>query len=283
VRSRVEIVADVADDGTTALARLHADGALAVRRTGPATVHLVGTAAGPLGGDVVEVEVAVRTGALLTVEGVAATIALPGPGHVPATWTLTADVGAGARLVCAPQPLVVCAGARLRTRTAVTLAGDASLDLVEQVVLGRFAEPGGDWTGRIAADVDGAPVLRQSQSAALLTAGPRRPGDAAPRAIVSRLLLGAWVGETTPAVRGDAVACPLAAAGVLLTSLGPDLGTGLRSLDGVRPPGLSGLRPGEESGSLRAPSSSARVSPAASPAGTSPAGGSDSTAAPAGR
>ena len=42
------------------------------------------------------------------------------------------DVGAGARLVCRPQPLVVCAGARLRTRTEVTLAGGASLDLAEQ-------------------------------------------------------------------------------------------------------------------------------------------------------
>ena len=266
MRSRVEIVADVADDGTTVLARLHADGALAVRRTGPARVHLVGTAAGPLDGDVVDVHVVVRAGALLTVEGVAATIALPGLGHVPATWALAADVGAGARLVCAPQPLVVCAGARLRTRTAVTLAADASLDLVEQVVLGRFGEPGGDWTGRIVADVDGVPVLRQSQSAGLLTAGPRRAGDSAPRAIVSRLLFGAAVGQATPAVCGDAVACPLAAGGMLLTALGPDLRRALRGLDGVREP-----------------SSPARVSPAASRAGTSPAAGSGSTAAPAGR
>jgi len=236
MRSRVELVADVADDGTTLLARLHADGALAVRRTGPATVHLVGTAAGPLDGDVVEVDVSVRAGALLTVEGVAATIALPGPGHVPATWTLTADVGAGARLVCAPQPLVVCAGARLRTRTAATLAGDASLDLVEQVVLGRFGEPGGDWTGVLVADVDGAPVLRQSQSGTLIVAGPRRAGDAAPRAVVSRLLLGASGGETMLGVCGAAVACPLAAGGTLLTAVGPDLGTALRDLNAVRSP-----------------------------------------------
>jgi urease accessory protein len=233
MRSRVELVAEVADDGTTRLARLSADGALAVRRTGPSTVHLVGAAAGPLDGDVVEVDVAVRAGALLAVGSVAATIALPGLGHAPATWTLTAEVSAGARLVCAPQPLVVCAGARLRTWTAVRLAGDASLDLVEQVVLGRFGEPGGEWTGRMVADVDGAPVLRQSQSAALLSAGPRRAGDAAPRAIVSRLLVGAGVGEATPAVCGDAVACPLAAGGILLTALGPDLGTGLRGLDAV--------------------------------------------------
>jgi urease accessory protein len=230
MRSRVEIVADVADDGTPLFARLCADGALAVRRTGPARVHLVGTAAGPLDGDVVEVDVAVRAGALLTVEGVAATIALPGIGQVPATWTVTADVAAGGGLVCVPQPLVVCAGARLLTRMSVTLAGDASLDLVEQVVLGRFGEPGGDWTGRILADVDGAPVLRQSQSAALLTAGPQRAGDAAPRAIVSRLLFGAGFGEAAPAVHGDAVACPLAAGGLLLTALGPDLGTALRDL-----------------------------------------------------
>ena len=233
MRSRVELVADVADDGTTLLGRLRADGALAVRRTGPSTVHLVGTAAGPLNGDVVELDVVVRARARLTVQAVAATIALPGTGQHPATWAMRADVGHGARLVCAPQPLVVCAGARLRTRTEVTLGGEASLDLVEQVVLGRFGEAGGDWTGRLVADVEGAAVLRQSQSSAVLTAGPRRSGDAAPRALVSRLLLGAGGGVSTPTVDGDAVACPLAAGGVLLTAVGPDLGAALRDLDAV--------------------------------------------------
>lgn len=235
MRSRVEVVADVEDDGTPVLARLRADGALAVRRTGPSTVHLVGTAAGPLDGDVVELDLVVRAGARLDVEGVAATIALPGPGDLAATWDVTADVADGATLRCAPQPLVVCAGARLRTGTTVSLAPTASLDLVEQVVLGRYREPGGTWSGRLVADVDGAPALRQTQSSALLAAGPALPGAAAARSVVSRLLLGPDVPAAAAATSGDAVVCPLAAGGALLTAYGADLATALRHLDDVWP------------------------------------------------
>ena len=235
MRSRVEVVADVTDDGTPVLVRLHAQGALAVRRTGPATVHLVGTAAGPLGGDVVEIDLVVRAGARLEVEGVAATVALPGAAGDAATWDVTADVADGATLRCAPQPLVVSRGARLRTTTRLALAPTAAADVVEQVVLGRHGEEGGTWSGRLVADVGGAPAVRQTQSSRLLAAGSYPPGGTAPRALVSRLLLGAGTTAAGPAWSGRAVACPLAAGGTLLTAYGPDLGSALRDLAAAWP------------------------------------------------
>lgn len=233
MRSRVEVVSEVTDDGTPVLVRLHADGALAVRRTGPATVHLVGTAAGPLGGDVVEIDLVVRAGARLEVEGVAATVALPGAAGDGATWVVTADVADGADLRCAPQPLVVSRGAVLRTTTRLALAPTARADVVEQIVLGRHGEPGGTWSGRLVADVGGVPVVRQTQSSHLLAAGPYPPGAGPPRALVSRLLLGG-APVAGPATSGAAVLCPLAAGGTLLTAYAADLGTALRDLTDVR-------------------------------------------------
>jgi len=163
VRSRVEIVAELSASGTTALVRLRAEGQLAVRATGPGRVHLVGTAAGPLGGDELEVLVRVGAGAHLAVHGVAASLALPGAGGSPARALTRLDVGDGASLHYAPGPLVVCRGARLRTSTVIALAGSGRADVTEQVVLGRFGEPGGDWTGRVVADRDGHPLLRTTQ------------------------------------------------------------------------------------------------------------------------
>ena len=49
-----------------------ATGQLAVRRTGPHTVHLLAAAAGPLGGDTAAVVLRVEAGARLAVRSVAA-------------------------------------------------------------------------------------------------------------------------------------------------------------------------------------------------------------------
>jgi urease accessory protein len=224
VHSRVEIVADVAADGGTVLTRLHAVGQLGVRRTAPGTVHLIGTAAGPLGGDVVEVDVRVRAGARLSVRGVAATLALPGRCGDWATSGLHLLVEDGAVLDHRPAPLVVCRGARLHSRTRVDLRGSAIADVTEQVVLGRHGESGGEWTGQLIVQRDGVPVLRSTQRSDLLRAGPTAPGARPTRAVLTRL----WTGgdrEPRAGVRGSAVACPLVAGGLLVTAVGPDLST----------------------------------------------------------
>jgi len=254
VRSRVEIVADVTDTGRPVLVRMRGEGQLAVRATGPGRVHLVGTAAGPLGGDVVEISVQVRAGARLEVHGVAATIALPARTGDESLTCLVLAVADGGHLVCVPPPLVVCRGARVRARTAVVLAGTGGIDLLEQVLLGRHGEPGGDWSARLVADRDGLPLVRTTQTSQLVATAllppPERPDGRAVRAVVTRLQAGPEAGGTTsggttsggttsqagtagPATHGGAVRCALPGGARLVTALGPDLTAALADADAV--------------------------------------------------
>jgi urease accessory protein len=211
VRTTVELVAEQRA-GATVLPVVRAGGHFAVRRTGPGRVHLIGTAAGPLGGDEIDVVVRIGPGARLSVRGAAATIVLPSAHEAASTIRIRADVADGGHLDLAPQPTIVCAGADLTTHTTITLAGDARVRLLEEVVLGRSGEPGGTWRGRTSVTRDGVPLLRHTLRSELLGT----------RAIVSAV-------DVTPdvpagaATHGDAVRMPLAAGGCLITALGADL------------------------------------------------------------
>ena len=213
--------------------------ALAVRRTTPegtgtgadgaAHVHLVGTAAGPMGGDVVEVRLVVGPGARLEVAAVAATVVLPSRAEARAELRLEADVAPGGLLVCAMPPVVVTGRAGLAATTRVRRVGDGQVRLVEHVRLGRHGEPGGWWQGRLDVTRDGVAVLRQTTTlGAVPDDGIRelrsdldtrpRPGDAA--------------GSGAPTAVEDAdpwtVRLEPAAGGRLVVTLGPGDGEGPR-------------------------------------------------------
>ncbi|RZU48987.1 UreD urease accessory protein [Krasilnikovia cinnamomea] len=99
MRAAARIVAEADGRGGTRLSVLRGEPPLLLRRTGaaggPATVHLVGGAAGPLGGDDLRLDVEVGPGAWLEVRSVAATLALPGPpdGSVAAALALPGPSG----------------------------------------------------------------------------------------------------------------------------------------------------------------------------------------------
>jgi hypothetical protein len=135
-----------------------------------------------------------------------------------------------------PGPLIVCRGARVRTRTDLVLAGTGEAEVDEQVVLGRHGEPGGEWIGRLVAERDGRPVVRTTQGSATLATATVPPDDRPARALLTRL-------RTAPggaaATTGGAVCCPLAAGGVLVTSFGADLGGALRDADRLTTSGVS--------------------------------------------
>jgi urease accessory protein len=214
VRSRIDVVAELRAGRTVVTScRESADrgaGHFAGRLTGAGVVHLVGTAAGPLGGDEAVISVRVGAGARLTLRSAGATIVQPSTWAPDSRLRLELRVDDGGRLDVAMEPTVVCAAAVHQARTVVELAGSGQVRLLEQVLLGRSGEPGGEWSGRLVVDRDGQPVLRHTLRSGLLG-----------RRVVSTLLDTGVDGE--PATSGSAVAMPLAAGGLLVTATGADL------------------------------------------------------------
>lgn len=203
MRTAVEIVARAGPGGRTVVPVLRASGALAARLTGVGTVHLVGTAAGPLGGDTITIAIRVEAGARLRVRSAAAAVVLPSTLDTPSATTTALEV-AGA-LDLALEPTVVTARAAHTATTSARLTGDAELRLTERVVLGRSGEGPGRWTGTVRIERDGRPVLHTTQELGPGGAGWVLPF--APRAYATELVLD---GSTVdPVVGADAVRLPL--------------------------------------------------------------------------
>ncbi|RDI55716.1 urease accessory protein UreD [Nocardia mexicana] len=199
-----------------ALPHIHATGGLSARCTGPATVHLIGTAATPLGGDELDIAIVVEPGARLSVRSVAATIALPGlrTRKSVAHWHL--EVGSGAELDFDPEPTVVAGGAEHETITTVALADDARVRMRERVQIGRTGEDIGGWRGDLVADIDDVPLLRHRL--ALGAGAVTDDALSAPRALSSVLT---YPDERPSGTLGlDAALLPLAAGGSLYTWVG---------------------------------------------------------------
>jgi urease accessory protein len=163
VKARAELVAERGPAGELRLPVQRSQAPLVLRRTADA-VYLVSGAAGPLGGDQLELRIEVRAGARLRLRTVAAAVALPGRYGQESRLTVTATVGPGARLEYLPEPLVAADAARHRTEISVRLAEDATLLLRDEVLLGRHGERGGACRTRLAVDRDSTsgwrPLLR---------------------------------------------------------------------------------------------------------------------------
>lgn len=162
---------------------IESTGGVAARRTERDTVHLVSSAATPLGGDSIHIRLVVEPGARLALRTVAATVVLPGAttAESHATWTLEV----AGELDLDPQPTIVAAASRHFATTRLNLTDRGRLRLVERVQIGRTGERHGFWSGSLHADVDGKPLLRHR-----VELGNGSPADdeiAAPRASVSEL------------------------------------------------------------------------------------------------
>jgi urease accessory protein len=123
-------------------------------------VYLAQGAAGPLGGDRLELDVEVPPGRSLRLRAVAATLALPSLSGRPARVELLARVGEGASLEFLLEPVVVADRAWVELVTSLELAAGARLLWREEVVLGRYGERGGRVSTRVDAELDGRPLLR---------------------------------------------------------------------------------------------------------------------------
>ncbi|MBB4912561.1 urease accessory protein UreD [Actinophytocola algeriensis] len=129
---------------------------------GRPVVHLVNSAASPLGGDDLTLTVRVGAHACLTLSGVAAAVALPGPRGLPSRMAVHLELSEGARVEYLPEPTVITRRARHESVLVVSLAGDAHLHTRETVVLGRDGELPGELTTTTHVTRDGHPVLRQT-------------------------------------------------------------------------------------------------------------------------
>ena len=191
---------------------------IVLRPTGNARVHLVHGAGGPLGGDVLALDVRVGAGAALAVRSAGATIVQPGRGSTPARWGFDVVVGAGGTLDWAPEPTVVTDGADYRTALRCDLGAGARVTLREVVVLGRHGGVGGRYRGRFDVSVDGDPLLAHTTSldgADPALCGPG--GTAGARAVGTLVVVDAAVpaaaddGSTT---RDPTAGCPASGAAV---------------------------------------------------------------------
>lgn len=222
--SRLEIVA-IARGGRTVVQSIRGGGHFAARQTDPGVVHLVGTAAGPLGGDRAVIDVHVQAGARLSVRSAGATIIQPGRLRADSVMELNLMVDDGGELDLATEPTVVCQGAEHENRTTLTLSGSGRARLVEQVLLGRAYEGPGVWSGRTVITRDGTPVLRHTLRSAVVAVGGTRVIStlvrSEPPAAVTTA--GAVATGARAATTGDAVAMPLVGGGLLVTATGKDL------------------------------------------------------------
>jgi urease accessory protein len=247
--ARIVAVADGAHG--TRLAVLRGESPLLPRRTGPdhhqgglpgeAQVHLVGGAAGPLGGDRLRVEIEVGAGALLCVRTVAASLALPGGGGEQSRLEVTARIEAGGRLRWLPEPLIGAARCDHLARSVVDVAAGAALVWREELVCGRHGEPVGDVRISTTVRYAGRTLLRNE-----LAVGPRAAGWSGPaglgggRVAGSLLLVDpAWAGGGPPGptlLGPSAVLMPLAGGPAALASAtGADPGTVRAVLDAQLP------------------------------------------------
>lgn len=193
----------------------------AVAGDGAAVVHLVSSAAAPLGGDDVRLRVQVGPGARLQLRGTAATVALPGMRAGHSRTRVQVELAEGAELDYRPEATVVTSRADHRAELHAELAEDARLDLRELLVLGRTGEPPGRLRTATHVVRGGVPVLRQD-----LDLHPGRLLDSAGYLAGSRVLgTEVMVRAEAPAepVSGDWWSLvPLPAGGALATALAAD-------------------------------------------------------------
>ncbi len=214
---RAEAIVEVERrDGRSTCTRLRSDPPVSLRAAAGA-VYLVGSGAGPLGGDEVTVRVRVGPGARLTLRSVAATLVLPGPVPGPSSTHLEVEVEAGGHLDLALEPLIVGGRADHEATGRIALAPGATLRWRDEVVLGRHGEAGGSLHQRVRVTWDDRPLWVTE-----LGLGPRWPGWAGPGGIDGARALGSvlWVGCRPGAVPVDGIEVPGARGAVL------DLGRG---------------------------------------------------------
>ena len=126
-------------------------------------VMIVNTAAGPLGGDRLELSVTVEDGAALTLGGVAAAMALPGSaGTGRSESIISITLGESSRLEWDPQPLILANGAHHKQIVKIQAKKSSSFIYGDAYQFGRHLEKTGRIEQEISVKLDGKTSFMQS-------------------------------------------------------------------------------------------------------------------------
>jgi urease accessory protein len=240
VKARARIVAG---PGGPYTARVLRSDLPIVLRPADDAVHLAQGAAGPLGGDDLELSIEVPDFCSLRLRAVASTLVLPSAAGGVARIAIRASVGAGASLELLLEPVVVADRAAVDLVTDIRMAAGARLLWREEVVLGRYGETGGTATARIDVVQDGIPLLRTGfhlRGGDRVTHGPAVLGPA--RAVGALLQIGC--GDELCRPGPESATMTLAGGGTLFTAVASSAIGLRRGLDAHRiaaPVGLPAL------------------------------------------
>ncbi|MFD7656640.1 urease accessory protein UreD [Actinosynnema sp. NPDC059797] len=229
MRARARLVVERDDAGRSAVRELRSASPLTLMPSPPGLhddpdttlVHLVGSAAAPLGGDDLELDVHVGPGARLCLTGVGATLALPGQHPGPSRMTVTAHVAEAARLEYLTEPTIVATDADHHTALHAELAADARLRCREVLVLGRTGEQPGTLHSHTRVHRAGTTLLHQRLDVGNAELDHSAAHLAGHRVLATELLV--WGDDPPRPVGGDWWSLvPLARGGSLATALAHD-------------------------------------------------------------
>lgn len=216
-------------NGRTVLTDLRSEAPMALRETGQAgampRVSMLGSAAGPVGGDELTMSVRVGAGASLCLEAIAATMVFPAMSGVVSKQLLDIEIEAGGYLRWAGQPLLVIEGGNHEQAIYIRLGEGAQLDFLDEVAMGRTGEHPGRLDAHLRVEREGVPLVDQRQvydptSPAWMTTA----GVGAFRHVRHRLVVGRPAEPIAVALDGSVAAArfPLADDVELAITLGVD-------------------------------------------------------------
>ena len=213
-----------------------AEAPFAVRRCGD-TIQLAATAASPVGGDELDLDIVVGSEATARIGSIGAMLVWPAPTPAASTMVTTVTVDEGAELVLAPEPTITVAGSRHRATTLVDLAPTARCELVEEYSLGRSGEPAGTIETSLRLVRGGRPLFHHDEVlGALAEAGTTSVGVGGARHVTTMLVVGEPAGDPATSVDhgGMAARLPLAEDAFALLGAGVDRPTVQRLLGRLR-------------------------------------------------
>jgi urease accessory protein len=237
MRGRARVVVERGPDGRSVVRELRSQPPLALlpqrgaaaARSAAATVHMVGSATSPLGGDDVGLDVEVGPGADLVLTGVAATLALPGQAGGSSRLVIRLLVADGASLQFLPEPTVVTRRADHRGELHATLGAGSRLRCREVLVAGRNGESSGRFRGLVRVTDGARPLLVQEQELGDLELQSSAAHLAGRRVLGTEVLV--WGEDPAEAVAGDWWSLsPLPGRGCLATAVGSDAVSAQRAL-----------------------------------------------------